>query len=34
MRLLVNEGLLEAVRLAPPALWREAIGQVYGDTGA
>lgn len=28
--LLVNEGLLEAVRLAPEAAWREAIRQVYG----
>ena len=34
MLLLVNQGLLEAVRLAPPELWREAIRQVYGDTGA
>ena len=29
--LLVNEGLLEAVRLAPPELWRAALGQVYGE---
>jgi hypothetical protein len=29
--LLVNEGLLEAVRLAPPDQWRAALRQVYGD---
>ncbi len=29
--LLVNEGLLQAVRLAPPHRWREALRQVYGD---
>ena len=34
MLLLVNQGLLEAVRLAPPQLWREAIRQVYGDKDA
>ena len=28
--LLVNEGLLEAVRLAPPERWRAALRQVYG----
>ena len=30
MLLLVNEGLAEAVRLAPEARWREAIRRVYG----
>jgi len=30
MLLLVNEGLAEAVRLAPEANWREAIRRVYG----
>ena len=34
MLLLVNEGLMEAVRLAPEAQWREAIRRVYGDGGA
>ena len=29
--LLVNEGLLEAVRLAPPERWRAALRQVYGE---
>jgi hypothetical protein len=29
--LLTNEGLLEAVRLAPPERWREALRQVYGE---
>ncbi len=29
--LLVNEGLLEAVRMAPPEQWREALRQVYGE---
>lgn len=29
--LLVNEGLLQAVRLAPPDRWRAALRQVYGD---
>jgi hypothetical protein len=29
--LLTNEGLLEAVRMAPAGLWREALRQVYGD---
>ncbi len=29
--LLVNEGLEEAVRLAPPDAWREALRRVYGD---
>ena len=29
--LLVNEGLLEAVRLAPPERWRAALKQVYGE---
>ena len=29
--LLVNEGLLQAVRLAPPEQWRAALRQVYGD---
>lgn len=28
--LLVNEGLIEAVKLAPPGLWREALERVYG----
>lgn len=32
--LLANEGLVEAVRLAPEARWREAIRRVYGDGGA
>ena len=30
--LLVNQGLLEAVRLAPPERWRAALRQVYGDS--
>ena len=30
--LLVNLGLLEAVRLAPEASWREALRQVYGSS--
>jgi hypothetical protein len=30
--LMVNEGLLEVVRLAPPELWRTALQQVYGDS--
>ena len=29
--LLVNEGLLQAVRLAPPERWRAALSQVYGE---
>ena len=29
--LLVNEGLVRAVRLAPPELWRAALRQVYGN---
>lgn len=29
--LLVNEGLIEAVRLAPPERWRAALRQVYGE---
>lgn len=29
--LLVNEGLLQAVRLAPPERWRAALRQVYGE---
>jgi hypothetical protein len=29
--LLVNEGLLEAVRLAPADRWRAALRQVYGE---
>ena len=29
--LLVNEGLLRAVRLAPPERWRDALRQVYGE---
>jgi hypothetical protein len=29
--LLLNEGLLQAVRLAPPERWRAALRQVYGD---
>ena len=29
--LLTNEGLIEAVRLAPEERWREAIAQVYGN---
>jgi len=32
--LLVNVGLLEAVRLAPEGRWREALAQVYGPGGA
>ena len=28
--LLVNEGLLEAVKLAPEERWRQALEQVYG----
>ncbi len=31
MLLLVNQGLLEAVRLAPPDQWRAALRRVYGD---
>ena len=30
MLLLVNEGLAEAVRLAPEDSWREALNRVYG----
>lgn len=29
--LLLNEGLLQAVRLAPPERWRAALRQVYGE---
>lgn len=29
--LLLNEGLAEAVRLAPPERWRTALRQVYGE---
>ena len=29
--LLVNNGLIEVVRHAPPALWKEAIRSVYGE---
>ncbi len=29
--LLVNVGLLEAVKLAPERLWREALERVYGS---
>ncbi len=29
--LLLNEGLLQAVRLAPPERWQAALRQVYGD---
>ena len=29
--LLVNEGLLQAVRLASPDKWRAALKQVYGE---
>ena len=29
--LLVNEGLAEAVRLAPPDAWRAALRAVYGE---
>lgn len=29
--LLVNEGLAEVVRMAPPELWRAALRRVYGD---
>jgi hypothetical protein len=29
--LLVNEGLLQAVRLAPPDQWRAALREVYGE---
>ena len=29
--LLVNEGLLQAVRLAPLEVWRAALRQVYGE---
>jgi hypothetical protein len=29
--LLVNEGLIEAVRLAPAEQWRVALRQVYGE---
>jgi hypothetical protein len=32
--LLVNVGLLEAVRLAPRERWREALVRVYGSGGA
>jgi hypothetical protein len=28
--LLVNEGVREAVRLAPPDVWRAALEEVYG----
>lgn len=31
MLLLVNQGLIEAVRLAPAERWREALRQVYGE---
>ncbi len=31
MLLLVNEGLREAVRLAPAERWREALREVYGE---
>ena len=31
--LLVNVGLLEAVKLVPEDRWREALGQVYGSGG-
>jgi hypothetical protein len=29
--LLVNEGLLKAMRLAPPDGWRATLRQVYGE---
>ncbi|MGH2355964.1 MAG: hypothetical protein ACRDI2_24030 [Chloroflexota bacterium] len=29
--LLVNEGLLQAIRLAPPERWRDAVRRVYGE---
>ena len=29
--LLLNEGLLHAVRLAPPERWRAALRRVYGE---
>ena len=29
--LLLNEGLLRAVQLAPPEQWRAALRQVYGE---
>lgn len=32
--LLVNVGLLDAVRLAPEERWREALQRVYGSAGA
>ena len=32
--LLVNVGLLEAVRLAPQDRWREALARIYGSGGA
>jgi hypothetical protein len=31
MLLLVNQGLREAVRLAPAERWREALQEVYGE---
>ena len=31
--LLVNVGLLEAVRLVPAERWREALQRVYGEQG-
>ena len=31
--LLVNVGLVEAVKLAPPARWREALDRAYGAKG-
>lgn len=34
MLLLVNEGLAEAVRLAPEERWRAAIRRVYGGAGS
>lgn len=30
--LLVNEGLAEAVRLAPPEAWRAALREAYGES--
>lgn len=32
--LLVNEGLVEAVKLAPEASWREALRRAYGGTNS
>ena len=29
--LMLNEGLLSVVRLAPPDRWRQALRQAYGD---